>query len=487
MTNIVELLHQFAMDPNQGYARWHDQMFDEAGKQAAAKEHLERFFNARMDEVRLWQASQYGHEVLGLTDLEDFDHFRRGVLRREVSGEVSYPKQRDHSAHTLYNYLLGWYFYSKSDLVREEMHRAFGRRQFQQVDFDKVFADVWAFTSLLHDIGYLFEGGLEALSSETQSNQIRIGGEVSQEYFSHQFWTHLGLSAVDDREALRKQSGVEIPELERRTMTGLAYSLRSLGQLEPLRKSICTFAKCAKSPIKSPIDQQEGLASDAFELWKKNYEYFTDPNNPGNAQQMVKRIEHLETVFLALMQEGIPGSGVRVLDHGVCSGLLLLLAATFYFRVAYGMDLDTRLSNPRQDKVRETIKANCDRFEYSASWWWQATIWASGATAIHNVAQMKKTVKGVKTSFEKLSIEEDPLAYLGIMVDILQEWDRFTVARLSPLIGDGPLQGIDVTADPGTGGVLTLTYASDKDLAGEVRGALGRALKDWDKLVEIKP
>ena len=70
------------------------------------------------------------------------------------------------------------------------------------------------------------------------------------------------------------------------------------------------------------------------------------------------------------------------------------------------------------------------------------------------------------------------------MVDVLQEWDRYTVARLSPVIGDGPLQGIDVAVDTSSG-VLGLAYDSG-DRADEVKKSLNRALKDWDKLVKIK-
>jgi len=100
MTNIVEALKSFAFDGDGPYRPWH--MLRLKDRNEAAEKHLERFFDATMDEVRLWHASQYGCEVLALTHLPDYDHFRRGSMRREVSGEIAYPKHRDHSGHTLY-------------------------------------------------------------------------------------------------------------------------------------------------------------------------------------------------------------------------------------------------------------------------------------------------------------------------------------------------------------------------------------------------
>jgi hypothetical protein len=475
LANIVTALKQFATDKDGDYARWHQPKFGDRKRKAIANTHLQRFFDATMDEVRLWHASQYGYEVLALTDVEDFDHFRRGVLRREVSGEIAYPKQRDHSGHTLYNYLLGWYFYSQSPLVKKQMNAAFAKR-ILVTQLDDAFADMWAYVSLLHDVGYLFEGALAPLSSKIQDDQIRIGAEVSQEYFSHRFWTQLGLAGVDDRNAATALSGVEIPELESRSMTGLAYSLRLLGDLEPLRKGIsnCNDPKFQKSPI---VDEA-GLPEDAFDLWKVHYAFF-------DSATMGPRIDYLEDVFLHLMQNGFAGTGVRVLDHGICSGLLLLLAATFYFRIAYGMDPSTRPQDKRQLRAWTKIKENSEFHQYSPTWWWQATVWATAATAIHNVAQMKP-MEGLRTPHPgPLSMEEDPLAYLGILVDVLQEWDRPTVARLSPVTGIGPLQGVDLTVKP-RNGVLHLAFDS-RDRAAEVTKSLDRALQGWDELVAIKP
>ena len=73
---------------------------------------LNRFLSSTMDEARLRFADRYAAGVLERYDLEDWVHFRHGVHRREVTGEISFDSQRDHSAHTLNNYLLGAHFLS---------------------------------------------------------------------------------------------------------------------------------------------------------------------------------------------------------------------------------------------------------------------------------------------------------------------------------------------------------------------------------------
>jgi hypothetical protein len=475
--HVVELLKNFAL--TSPYNTWHEAQFAHRAKETnqpndceQAKRHLTRFFDATMDEVRLIEASAYVSMVLGLTDIEDYDHFRRGVLRREVSGEIAYQKQRDHSGHTLYNYLLGWFFYSKSPVVKTQLCEAFDLRAITRGELDYVFADVWAYVSLLHDVGYLFEGNLAPLSSKIQDDQIRIGAEVSQEYFDHRFWTELGLAGVDDKNTALELSTVSIPQLELRSMTGLAFSLRSLGDLDGLRHELSYVANLNRAPITN----EAGLARDAFELWKQNYKFY-------GAESMLARIEYLEHFFLDLMQNGFAGTGIRVLDHGVCSGLLLLLAATFYFRVAFGKHTKTEPSKERSKRAWRRLNENSRQHGYQPEFWWQATVWASAATAIHNIAQSRPSERIRKPHPGPLSITEEPLAYLGILVDILQEWDRNYVARASPLTGVSPLQGIDVTAEV-TGDKLYLDFGSERN--GKVAKELDWALKDWASIVEIK-
>jgi hypothetical protein len=51
----------------------------------------------------------------------------------------------------------------------------------------------------------------------------------------------------------------------------------------------------------------------------------------------MERIRDLEVAYTSMLREGIPGLGIRVLDHGVAGGMLLLLHSTLYFRLHFGL------------------------------------------------------------------------------------------------------------------------------------------------------
>ena len=131
----------------------------------------------------------------------------------------------------------------------------------------------------------------------------------------------------------------------------------------------------------------------------------------------------------------------------------------------------------------------------SAWWWWAAILWATAATALHSIMQQSDNFPEEKRP-AKLELSEDPLTYLGILVDSIQVWDRYTVSHESVIGGNTPLpiQAIDVkaehTAEPNDAGkpnpTLTLTFRDSK-VADNIRKELNQALVDWDKYVEIKP
>src|SRR5262245_15157133 len=86
---------------------------------------IERFLSATMDEVRTSTSNRIVRLVLDLIEISDFGLFRKSVLRRELTGTIAYPRQRDHSSHTLYNYLLGWYFFRHASLITASLSKHF--------------------------------------------------------------------------------------------------------------------------------------------------------------------------------------------------------------------------------------------------------------------------------------------------------------------------------------------------------------------------
>lgn len=173
------------------------------------------------------------------------------------------------------------------------------------------------------------------------------------------------------------------------SLAGVADSLRSLGDLERLRNAVIEERGIRKLTAKHLdfLGQQNGLPGDAFDLWQRHYEYFGLPS-------MAARLQTVRLIFDSFLREGI-GGGVRVLDHGVCSGLLLLLYSTFYFRVHFGLTpgspldvFDGAIVERFTDAAKVSPPHPFPEPSYEALWWWTGVVWATAATAIHNIQQV---------------------------------------------------------------------------------------------------
>jgi hypothetical protein len=85
--------------------------------------------------------------------------------------------------------------------------------------------------------------------------------------------------------------------------------------------------------------------------------------------------------------------------------------------------------------------------------------------------------------FRPLKLDEDPLAYLGILVDIIQEWDRYSVRKV--LDGE-PVQGNEVELSEDSGLVIVRFLGPEgKARASKVEKDLKSFLGEWQKLVQV--
>lgn len=452
-----------------------------------ARTSLQKFLQATMDEVRLFWADDYAQTILKLRDIDDASHFRHGVMRREVGGDVAYDKQRDHSAHTLNNYLLGWYVFDRVAPFQEEFRRHLLRRgnpspSDSESSIARAFSNVWQWASLLHDVGYLFEGGLEALETGVQDERIRRGVEVARDYFEHRFWMEIRFGSLAERKRLLELTGVSIPSFKDTSIGAIADSLRMLPNLEKLQNVVRHNLHDRSDPIPEVLDLENGLPRDGFDLWSAHYQAY-------GSKSMVKRIEKLSNAFELLVWRGLPGVGIRVLDHAVCSGLLLLQYSTFYYLLHASLP-EKRLGNEFDQRLCQRFHDR-DGFNYKPAHWWTLHIWGTAAAAIHNLVQVSSEWGESYPSIPKLALSDDPVAWLGVLVDILEEWDRSPVRRGRFLRESGvpaeflPIQGIDVNLDV-VDGKLQVNYPNLR-IARKVRADLRGALADWQSFVVILP
>lgn len=446
------------------------------GYHHSAVPELKLFLNASMDEVRLFHAEQAAEKILQLSDIDDSSYFRKAVLLRELTASMGYEKQRDHAAHTVHNYLLGWFFVLNSTVIREEVKRQFTWRLGAGCVV-KQFTGIWGIPSLLHDIGYLFEGSVRSNELSLGSDMALKGAKYANEFFSHHFWEAMKVQTKGEKDCIQKLAGVNPPSISGNSIIEIADALRQLPALRAIQKEL------DKSALnKGKHGECPQLEFDAFRLWEQNYRYF------GNTT-MADRVGRLRTSYEELLTRGLPKLAVRVLDHGVSGALLQLQVSAFWFEVFF--QLRDHEAIPKLDaRVKELF---CERPEAKVDidieWFWAAIVWNTAAVAFHNIAQTGETWPGTPVGVDlRISVEDDVLTYLGILVDVLEEWDRYSMHRNSVFTGvkSLPVQSKDVDLGAESDGRIIIKYPN-VDIANDVRKAMNKSLLGWEKIVDIQP
>lgn len=445
-------------------------------EKAALKNRIELFLNATLDEVRLRRSDELAAHVLEINRAADTLHFRRGVTRRELGKSVHFPKQRDHSAHTINNYLLGWVVYVNNADFQAAFAQAVSARSWgDDVRFTprRAFKSTWLYASLLHDIGYIFEGSLTSESNEHQFEHARLGATLVDEYLHSYQWLNDDLYSVSVRRAVE-------------TYHEKRFGGSSLGYVNPISRAE-TLLRLAQilsdtgplHAISTTLGRE--LPEDIFNLWIEHYRAF-------GAEKMTGWIERARKVYISFVVGGLPGAGVRVVDHGIASGLIHQLAFSSYYEIwntlktASTDSNATRLLRTVATKITEKMPDAFSSFDTNAFWSWNT--WAAAATAVHNVMQQ---VPGSIFGGDKLALSDDPLAFLGILVDILQEWDRYTVRREGAFAGALPVQGTEVFIDLESGRGRLIVRFENKKAHDDVKRGLDSCLQGWEALVDLQP
>lgn len=474
MNNAIEELVAFVGRDDTALKKYFDAEKDADFSTLRAE--LNRFLRATMDQVRVNHALQCTRRILKIADLDDLELFREGVWKREATRGMAYEKQRDHTAHTLNNWLLGWYFYDKSPAVKNALNAAIEARRWDVEKFpiEHYFGHVWQFTSLLHDIGYLFEGSLDGMDTSMQSAQATIGLRVADEYFHMTFWKQMKTTSVHEQERLKVLIAAhEMPSEP--SLSRISIYLRGLGDLTHLQTNVAR--ELGSNEERKQFVPTE-LKGDAFDLWKQHFSLFKQENAAG-------RIDSLEQAFLEDVTRGMPKLGIRVLDHGVCSGLLQLKIATFFYNLLANIAVQRETVQGTDSASEPTALTSIEKREEVVDvkadyeFWWSGVVWATASAALHNMQQRgEEWCPGVKPG--KLELAHEPLTYLGILVDCIQDWDRYFVFNSTERI---PVQGIDVELSVEDG--LIVVKVPEK-LKEKMVKDLNFALADWDKLVKIE-
>ena len=161
-----------------------------------------------------------------------------------------------------------------------------------------------------------------------------------------------------------------------------------------------------------------------------------------------------------------------------------ILSVWFFYQIYHGLG-DSEPTDENDKKIWHFFRNEIipDGVSYDPTWWWTGIVWASAAVAIHNVQQFPIPWPGCNDKQCPLSLEEDPIAYLGILVDILQEWDRYYINRSSIFTGLLPQQGIDINLSS-KNNILQIHYL-DINRVKRIRQTLNDSLVGWRDIIQL--
>jgi 2'-5' RNA ligase len=218
--------------------------------------------------------------------------------------------------------------------------------------------------------------------------------------------------------------------------------------------------------------------------------------------------------------------GKRSLNHGVCSGLIVLQALTFFHELFWGfeseeakkweMNEEAWMKAQKDKKVQDVNRVSLEMFKdfkskiidvpaqikirggFLSDFWFKKVLWATASAAIHALIQKEDYKKKCKDFVEEgqphltIHYNNDPLAFLGGLTDVLQEWDRYTVSGESAFSDTELLQSSDVIVeDSYKNGAIYFYYPNAgngrKKWEEDLTKSMNNCLEGWTDIVEIKP
>ncbi|MEK4510151.1 hypothetical protein [Paenibacillus sp. FSL K6-2524] len=298
-------------------------------------EELEQFFITRSDIQRIQKAEALAERILELTDFSDLVPIRSGVATLEIKRRISYDKQTDHTAHTLYLYLLGIWVYDNIPSLRKPIDDSI-----QSSNPIHMFLFQWTYASLLHDIGYLFSQELEKDAGESPYASI--------------------FDNIFNLDSIKRYAGV--------------LSEENSMKLEELWR---TFEEKYKITSISTINSKPDIIHQLDHIpWLVDLGLKT---NSGLDALMETNIEEMTVRDFALFMATKGYSGNTVVDHGVASGLMLLKYSSIWYWIC----------NEAQQKYLSLYEELTKNYKYPLKVFIRHVIPACKATAYHNLTNTK--------------------------------------------------------------------------------------------------
>lgn len=407
---------------------------------------LRSFMRARTDIRRLQEGEKVAQLILATMYFRNIMELRSQVATYELMHMIRYKNQHDHTAHTLYLFLLGVWIYDSLPNVKEAINTSIDEVPRLKV---KRFLFQWTYASLLHDIGYIFD-------------HIEVNGKVQI-----------------DEEGLRLYDG----------MFKYAWIKKHIiGDLRPeyeaiLRRLCGEFGRNYKSwELADEPDSELIIKKLSNVIWVN--EFLPDQAEKTDAfvwlalKTFDPTGEELRREAMHIATQGYRKAGQKnaeaQVDHAVASGLMLFQYTSAWYWLYHKIRL---VDQQMYDSVTQTAK-------YEVPFFIKHIIPGCRAVIYHNLQQIGE-------QNIKLELAKDPLLYLAVLCDELQVWDRFYAgtSRIITWRQSVQITAEDMMIDVDLNGnemfIVTEFFNVAKEQRVAIREKLDQRLDGWDKLIQL--
>jgi len=290
---------------------------------------------------------------------------------------------RDHLRHSFFVYLIGILLIDKSKVFRDILNASIG------IDNIDRFLNRWLYASTYHDIGYIFE-----LSDYVENNLNIVNDYISNIFYEHeQFNENFIIDRIGKSGTISKDISAEILEC-------LGIKKIRLRTLEDMMNYLCGSDSIIN--ILDEYAKQTGIGNDGISLYSK----YCQNESP---EKNIKRKPFV--------------------DHGICGAVLMLFIVcvqkSIYLMLNQRLEIDDKKLGAlnRNDVLKLLYKKSQQLIEFYSDY-----EFAASAISLHNIYPKMWTAEKIPRDIDllnyKISIYKHPLAFLLVLCDSIQGWDR---------------------------------------------------------------
>ena len=251
----------------------------------------------------------------------------------------------------------------------------------------------------------------------------------------------------------------------------------------------------------SALRQIRIVRNDINDTYETIDAFYTFREKAGIDKKLIRRwrkiIDSMEHAFERILWNGMPQNGIRVLDHGIVTGLLILQLSNYFYELSkivqdqVDFKLDNNIKNALKKNFYNMLGEASDKLTDEQ---YYSSIRRIAGAAFHNInpTWFEEWKKNDSTDWNKpvspfpLDPTTDGIVYIPILLDTLQDWDR---PSFPSNINEPTIDGLDVYCNnmKGPRRVKLIFDVEDKDkYIDRLKKDLSKRLKNWEEMIVVE-